>query len=127
MVSEFEPLAWPYSAPKFTSDSGNLFLCVHINNFLARFIEGKQPCRTGEEILNQASCLAELQGLKGLSQGRSHCHQNIHTQLLSDLPTQSMITLEGAGGEQALGRQGPEILFFSCSGGTIGCAFSREP
>lgn len=44
MVSEFEPLAWPYSAPEFTSDSGNLFLCVHINNFLARFIEGKQPC-----------------------------------------------------------------------------------
>lgn len=40
MVSEFEPLTWPYSAPKFTSDSGNLFCIVHINNFLARFIEG---------------------------------------------------------------------------------------
>ena len=34
-------------------------------------------------------------------------------------PTQSMITLEGAGGEQALGRQGPESFFFPVEGAPL--------
>lgn len=91
MVSEFEPLAWPYSAPKFHLIQ-EIYFCVSTSTIsLLALSKGKQPLpmMLSQEILNQASCLAELQGLKKLSQGRSHCHQNIHTQLLSDLPTQA--------------------------------------
>lgn len=111
-VSEPELSARPHAAPTLMSDSGSLlFLCVHINNFLTRFIEGKQTRVLVRRRDSESGLLpGRVQGLEeGLGRGRSHWHQdtvhmakpNTAAHLLSDSPARSVITLEGAGGQQA--------------------------
>lgn len=129
MVSEFEPLAWPHCTQIHIWFRKSIFVCPH-QRFPCSLYQRETALRTGEEILNQTSCLAELQGLEeGLSHGRSHCHQNIHTWPPTSFLTHLLKAWLPWRGQVVSRHWGGRGLspFFPSSGGTIGCTFSREP